>query len=254
MNKLAVLAFSLLLFFGAMLWYLADSSLNDFIKGQVVLQGDYYTGQTTKIKDVSFSQASGTGVLQGITLSISKGNSKASMSATNKPSNDPHQQPTILSINTAKVTFDSNTLNSELINIKNIEIDSLEVWLTEQEGYSKAVNNLTQLQQHIATQLLTIIPEVKPSLPKPSYVKDDGKGKKNRGKIQTKIHINSVFIHEITLNIQQGDTILQSKHQSIRFANIGTNDGIISNQLAAILLNKILKKSLSLADKKSSKQ
>ncbi len=239
MNKLAVLAFSLLLFFGAMLWYLADGSLNDFIKGQVVLQGNYYTGQTTNVNDVNFNQASGTGILQGLTLS-------------SKTSNNPNQQPTILNIDTAKITFNSNTLNSELIKIKNIEIDSLEVWLTEQEGHSPTANNLVQLQQHIAAQLLTIIPEVKPSLPKPSYVKDDGKGKKSRGKVPTKIKINAVFIHELTLNVQQGDTIVQSKHHSIRFANIGANDGIITNQLAAILLNNILKKSLSLAEARNS--
>lgn len=269
MNKLAVLALSLLLFFGAMLWYLADNSLNDFIKSQVIIQGDYYTQQQTQIADVTFTQGTGIGVLHQLRLS-----------------NNDVEQPNILSIDAAKVTFDRKSLNSDLIVIKKIEINQVTVWqkfMSAQNGSTNKLitDNLTQLKHTIAEQLVDIIPEEKPSLPKPSYVKDDGK-KSNRGTIKTQIIIENIFVENLQVNIEDNtqsymQTNIQSDIQdnvqsdnqyniqkenkfktlqftSVRINNITDTKGnknIISEQLAAILLDKLITKTHDLLNEKA---
>ena len=54
MNKLAILALSLLLFFGGTLWYLANSELNVNIQARIVQVGEYYTEQKVDIDKVLF--------------------------------------------------------------------------------------------------------------------------------------------------------------------------------------------------------
>ncbi len=72
MNKLAILAFTLFVFLSIMLWYLANGSLNEYIKSQIELQGHYYSGQKAGVIlgdfSTNFSTNSGTGEFKKISL------------------------------------------------------------------------------------------------------------------------------------------------------------------------------------------
>ncbi|MBU2869167.1 hypothetical protein [Colwellia sp. E2M01] len=89
MNKLSVLAFSLLVFFSSMSWYLANSSLNDYIKSQVLLQSEYYSNEVTSLVNASFAEVSGIASFNGYSL-----NNLAGLS-----------QPKVLTVNTVSATL-----------------------------------------------------------------------------------------------------------------------------------------------------
>jgi len=71
-NKLASLVIVILLFCGGALWFLANGSLDDFIKQQIETQGSKITNQTVLVKNVEMKLTSGSGAINGFSLSNPK--------------------------------------------------------------------------------------------------------------------------------------------------------------------------------------
>ncbi|OUS23310.1 hypothetical protein A9Q98_15685 [Thalassotalea sp. 42_200_T64] len=69
MNKLAILAASLLLFFGAMLWFLAAADWNGFIRSQIEIQGAQVLGEPVTVDSVDLQISEGFGGIYGVSFS-----------------------------------------------------------------------------------------------------------------------------------------------------------------------------------------
>lgn len=223
LNKLAVLAMSLLLFFGTMLWYLANHSLDEFVASQVVLQGEYYTGKKVTIEQVSFNLDSGRGQLSQLNL------------LENDKSNDP-----IVTIKNAAITLSNHDTTSLLVKVDNIIIDEVTVFLND-----KNANNIKSLDKYIKQQLISIIPEKKPDVILPN-----GVIKKKREKAESKIIISSIIINQLNIQISNKlnpENIEIITRKNITLSPIGNDHGLVANQLGAELLRQVFSYVISIS-------
>jgi len=260
LNKLAILALSLLLFFGAMLWFLANGSLNAYIKSQIALQGEYYSGQATQLTQANFSTNSGTGVFSNLTLKNLEGT--ASVNA--------------ISIDTVTIEIDNNKSTPAAIIIAKITINTLQVW---QEYSDEQTTNLHTLKKHIIHQLATDYPEFYPEISAKIYAKnypdqnvelkytqgssrttikseEDTRNaitkklaktsKRKRNKSQTILSIESFVINHLELNIQQEESTVQIKRQNIVLPAVTLNS-IESNRLGGEILKNLFIYTLNLS-------
>ncbi|KGJ99141.1 hypothetical protein [Thalassotalea sp. ND16A] len=69
MNKLAIVAAGLLLFFGAMLWFLASADLNGFIRSQIETHGSQVLGEPVTVDSVDLQLSEGFGGIYGVSFS-----------------------------------------------------------------------------------------------------------------------------------------------------------------------------------------
>ena len=77
MNKLAPIALILLLSFGGALWYLANNSLNEHIRGRIIQVGEYYTELKVSVDAVDVNLSQGTGQISGLRLYDAKQSDKS---------------------------------------------------------------------------------------------------------------------------------------------------------------------------------
>ncbi len=262
MNKLAILAFTLLLFFGAMLWYLANGSLNEYIKSQISLQGEYYTGQTVKFTQANFSANTGTGSYSNLTL----GNI-ADTNATH-----------VLKIDNVTIELENNHPTSSLIIITKLTINSLKIW---QENITGEISNLHYLKNTIIQKLATDYPEYYPEVSAKLYAKNHPelnvglnthqntnniaiksesetkkaiikklakKSKRKRNESGSKIYVKSFLINNFELNIQQKDGYRQIKKQSVIIPTITLKGGVETNRLGGEILKNLLIYTLNLSN------
>ena len=68
MNKLAPVIFLLLMLCGAALWFLANGSLNLYIKSQIESIGQQLTKQSVLVKTVDLKPAEAKGYITGLTI------------------------------------------------------------------------------------------------------------------------------------------------------------------------------------------
>ena len=68
MNKLAILAFTLLVIFGNALWYLADNSINAHVKTSLITLGEAASQQTITIASVDINRTTGYGIIHDIEI------------------------------------------------------------------------------------------------------------------------------------------------------------------------------------------
>lgn len=267
MNKLAVLAFSLLIFFSTMLWYLANGSLNDYLKSQVLLQSEYYSGQTSQLLNANFSAEKGITEFSRFSLSNIEGLSQPIVF-------------TIANITAQLAVIPKRQLNSPsiqnknttVVHLKKLTLNNLQVW---SEVTQTGSTNIEKLIQSINIQLATDYPALYPQLSAKMYAKKypersealaleklDGKSKnvviesntaviastkakqekRLLGKAQTRIFASSVVINNLTLTSISG-TNQTSKHvEEITLGNLGGEHGLDSNQFGGELLRRLFDK------------
>jgi len=155
LNKLAILALSLLLFFGAMLWYLANASLNQYIESQISLQGEYYTDQKVSLTQSNFSSATGTGLYSNLTL---------------KNHDDTAAIHTI-KIDNVTIELENNQSSSSLITIAKLTINSLQIWQEDLSDETSKISTLHHLKHTIIQKLATDYPEFYPEISAEIYAK-----------------------------------------------------------------------------------
>jgi len=243
LNKLAVLAFALLLFFSTMLWYLASGSLNEYLKSQIELQGHYYSGQKTTLALADFS--SNTGITTLIQLSLANLNQ--------------YQAQHALIIDKVHVELSTKQSQHLLTEISKITINKLTINIEKKSG---TINNIDQLIHEISFKLANDYPELYPEISAKIYAESNPelnaeeyanknpqagpfvehtKNKKKRGKPQQRIIISGINIKYLELNtIQAGSTSSTQKH-NINIATIGGFEGLVMNQVGGEILLHLLK-------------
>ena len=274
MNKLAVLAFALLLFFSTMLWYLANSSLNDYLKSQVILQSNYYSSQEAKLLSASYSDT--TGITHFIDFSLSN--------------IDDSTQPLLLqaeNINAqlAKVPtrqLDSPSIQKKtttIVHVEELRLGSLQAWSEVIKKSDSGKTNLEVLLDQVNTKLATDYPALYPQISAELYAKryperseqlalealdnkqnekavennqaiiasNEAKQKKRLlGKAITRVKISSVIIDELTLSVIHDNKTQTKQFKNIQLGSFGNKNGLESNQMGGELLKQILAKLIKL--------
>lgn len=259
-----------------MLWYLADGSLNDYLKSQVVLQGKYYSGQQTDVKQVSFASNSGVLTLEQLTL---------------VNLND-YQPQNALIIDQIKVQLapvqaspyaksKNNDISKQVqhITVESIVINKLRINLTDAIAESSS-SNLTLLQQQVSQKLAADYPALYPEIAAKLYAKQHpdlnaslvtipqnsliqkpvietnqavieanaSKQKKRLlGKATTRITILAFTVKTFEINhtTKDGSNTIQY-FNNIKLPVIGKEHGLASNQVGGEVLRLLLNKAKQL--------
>jgi len=243
LNKLAVLAFSILLLLSTILWYLANGSLNEYLKSQIELQGHYYSGQEASLLLAEFSDNTNSAQLNHLTL--------ANLAS--------YQAKNVLSVDQVFIELSAQQNSSLLTKIDKITLNKLIINIEENK---EGVSNIEQLIQIISLTLAKDYPQSYPAIsakiyaqehpeldaeqyaknhPEVGVITEHTKAKKSRGKAKPKMMIAAFNIKELELNItKKGITQLVLK-QNITVNNIGGTEGIEMNQIGGEILLNLLK-------------
>ncbi len=243
-----------------MLWYLANSSLNAYLKSQITLQGQYYSGQNASAVNTNFSANTGIGTFTQLALDNPK----------------EFQRPYAIEVDEVNVELDLAKTTQSLVIVKKLTINKLQLWL---EISSANSNNFENLKTQIIQKLAIDYPELYPEISAKKYANknptrnialhheasiqkalDDKKltkaailaknSKKKREMPSTKIAIQSIFINHIELNVLKASEQFQLKNTNVSLVGIGGNQGIVTNQLGGEVLLSMLNMALILAEKK----
>ena len=238
LNKLGVLAFALLLFFSTMLWYLANGSLNEYVKSQIELQGNYYSGLQTSLKKANYNSDTGQASLSQLSLAnLSNFESEYS-----------------LVVDKAEIEISSEQSLHLLTKVKHLFLNKLIINI---EQKSTGLNNIEQLIKKVSLTLANDYPQYYPEISARIYAQNNPelnadeyakkishKGpiiehinpKKQRGKPQQKIIISSINIKNLQLNIINGEISKSIIKENIRLPAIGGQEGVFTNQLGGEIL------------------
>lgn len=274
MNKLAVLAFALLLFFSTMLWYLANSSLNDYLKSQVILQSNYYSSQEAKLLSASYSDTTGITHFTDFSLSNIDGSTQPLL-----------LQAENINAQLAKVPtrqLDSPSIQKKtttIVHVEELRLGSLQAWSEVIKKSDSGKTNLEVLLDQVNTKLATDYPALYPQISAELYAKryperseqlalealdnkqnekavennqaiiasNEAKQKKRLlGKAITRVKISSVIIDELTLSVIHDNKTQTKQFKNIQLGSFGNKNGLESNQMGGELLKQILAKLIKL--------
>ena len=223
MNKLAILALSLLLFFGGTLWYLANSELNANIQARIIQVAEYYTEQKVDIDKVQIDLKKGAGEIYGLKLY--------------NPSD--YQETYTLTIERLIFKFDPKSLNEKVININGIELYGSKFYIESMSNNNKIkVTNFEELYQLLNSKIALI---------------------RDRKRQKSEVFINS---EEITLmNSQIVSLVDTSLNKSITenstkmvLKPVGGETGLPASLFGIEVLRKILEVSANLDLKKNNEK
>ncbi|GAW95961.1 MULTISPECIES: hypothetical protein [Colwellia] len=265
MNKLALLAFAILLFLSTMLWYLANGSLNEYLKSQVLLQSHYYSGQKAQLLSADFSN--NTGITHFTDLSI------ANIEGLTQPQLIKVDNISVHLAELATSQFDAPSIakkTTTLVHVKQLRFNKLHAW---SEVTQTGQTNLEVLYKKVEIQLATDYPALYPQLSAELYAKmyperseklalenidsrpktpeietnqaiiasKKAKQKKRLlGKAQTRVSVSSVLIEELTLTMIKDNKVLTKRFDNIELGRLGDENGLDSNQLGGELLRRLL--------------
>ncbi len=246
-----------------MLWYLANGSLNEYLKSQIQLQGQYYSKQSTQLASADFSTKTGIGTFNEITLANPKGYQanyaliidKASIALTSPDNNLPVKNTSPFKENHALVT----TIKQLTINKLTVNSEQKNQALQIGKGADKSniFDIITQIKSQLAQDYPELYPEKSaklyaqknPQLNAEAYAKnhpqagpiiEHKQSKKKRGKPQAKIKIQSIIINSFELNLTNNGITETIQLNNLQLAPIGNEQGIIANQVGGELLLALL--------------
>lgn len=242
LNKLAVLAFTVLVSLSSILWYLANGSLNEYLKSQVELQGQYYTGQKASIEIADFSSSTGIGEFKNVRL----------LNLAD------HQAEHVLLIDVALITLEKQATQHLLTTLKTLTINKLTLNI---ENLLDSSSNIDQLVKSVSTKLALDYPELYPHISAEIYAKNNPelnaeeyaqlnpqagpivehtKVTKKRGKPQAMLNISAIKINTVELNIINKGITKNIQLNDVNLSTVGGKKGIVSNQLGGEVLLALL--------------
>jgi len=253
-----------------MLWYLADGSLNDYLKSQVVLQGQYYSGQQTNVAQANFTSNTGLLTFEQLTLANTKSAQKENAIIIDQVVVQlaPEPTPSLAQKNNNDI---SKTVQH--ITIEKVTINKLRFNLTQQLN---ELSNLTDLQQQISQKLAADYPALYPNIAAKYYAEKhpelnialantspenstkkavietnqaviESKAAKQKkrilGKATTRIIILSFTINSLEINsiARDGSKLIQ-KFSNVKLPIMGQEHGLASNQVGGEILRQLLQK------------
>ncbi len=262
LNKLAILAFTLLLFFSTMLWYLANGSLNEYLKSQVLLQSHYYSGQQTSLINAEFTAEKGVTFFHGLTVNNFNGLSQPVILSIDKITAQLAQVPTS-QLNSPSIQNKTTTI----VHIEQLTLANLEIW---SEKFPSDKTNIQVLHDKVSLQLAKDYPALYPEISAQIYAKEHPelneklalqslaitqpqaetnqavieaiKAKQTKrllGKAQTRVIISALIINNLSFNNVIGDKVITTHQQNINLGGFGGETGLDSNQLGGELLKAI---------------
>ncbi len=263
LNKLAILAFALLIFFSTMLWYLANGSLNEYLKSQVLLQSQYYSGQKATLLDAEYKTEDGVAYFNKLTLANIEGASEPLLLSVDNITAQLAKTPA-KKLNNQSLQAKTTTI----ITIEKLLLSNVQVW---SEMMLSGEENLEQLVNDISMQLASDYPVLYPEISAKIYAeqhpelneklaldksvvanekaevnqaviqaKQAKQQKRLLGKAQTRIIISSVIIEGATLtHIIEGQST-NKYFDTIDLGRFGDKYGLDSNQLGGELLKAII--------------
>ncbi len=282
MNKLAVLAFALLLFFSTMLWYLANSSLNDYLKSQVILQSNYYSSQEAKLLSASYSDTTGITHFTDFSLSNIDGSTQPLLLKANNINAQLAKVPT-RQLDSPSIQKKTTTI----VHVEELRLGSLQAWSEVPKTSESGNTNLDILLNQVNTKLATDYPALYPQISAGLYAKmyperseklaleeldtkprvqtvetnqaviasNEAKQKKRLlGKALTRVKISSVIIDDLTLTVINENTTQTMQFKNIQLGSFGNKNGLESNQLGGELLKQILSKLIKLENSNAIKK
>jgi hypothetical protein len=263
LNKLAVLAFALLIFFSTMLWYLANGSLNEYLKSQVLLQSQYYSGQKATLLDAKYKTEDGVAYFNQLTLANIEGASQPLLLSVGKITAQLAKTPTKKLNNKSIQTKATTIITIEKLLLSNVNVWS-EVMLSGEESLEQLVNDITmqlasdypafypeinakiyaeqhpELNEKLAVNN-TITANKKPELNQAVMQAKQAKQQKRLlGKAQTRVIISSVIIEDATFTSIIAGQSINRHFKSIDLGRFGDKYGLDSNQLGGELLKAII--------------
>lgn len=282
MNKLAVLAFALLLFFSTMLWYLANSSLNDYLKSQVILQSNYYSSQEAKILSASYSDTTGITHFTDFSLSNVSGYTHSLLLKADNINAQLAKIPT-RQLDSPSIQKKTTTI----VHVEELRLENLQAWSEVLKDSDSTETNLDVLLEQVNSKLATDYPALYPQISAERYAKmyperseklalttlenspkvqpiennqaiiasKEAKQKKRLlGKAITRVKISSVIIDELTLNVTKNNQTQTKQFKNIQLGSFGNENGLESNQLGGELLKQILAKLIKLENSNAMKK
>lgn len=282
MNKLAVLAFALLLFFSTMLWYLANSSLNDYLKSQVILQSNYYSSQEAKLLSASYSDTTGITHFTDFSLSNVSGYTHSLLLKADNINAQLAKVPT-RQLDSPSIQKKTTTI----VHVEELRLGSLQAWSEVLKDSDSTETNLDVLLEQVNSKLATDYPALYPQISAERYAKmyperseklalttlenspkvqpiennqaiiasKEAKQKKRLlGKAITRVKISSVIIDELTLNVTKNNQTQTKQFKNIQLGSFGNENGLESNQLGGELLKQILAKLIKLENSNAMKK
>ena len=230
LNKLAILAFSILVMLSALSWYLAKGSLNDYLKSQVILQGQYYSDQQARVNSAILNEQNGKAVFESLHLTNLDGYQAPYVLTVNKvhtsmasPSND--SQPQALK---------DGLRTSQIITLADVTIDTLTVFVetrsldasSPSDKNNQLTTNIDNLLNIITVKLATDYPVLYPELAAKLYAQkhpelrsDESIHKSNAGS-DSNTFIDS--INEVRLNAEANNqAVITAKAKKKRKQRLG---------------------------------
>jgi hypothetical protein len=283
LNKLAVLAFALLLFFSTMLWYLANGSLNEYLKSQVLLQSNYYSGQQAQLLKATYSAENGStqfddfllnnidGLSQPLFLSIDKITAQLAQIPSSQLNSPSIQKKTTTVVHVQKVTIDHLTAWSEIDFSGKSNLDTLLMKVNSQlaTDYPALYANISAkmyAQKH--PELNAELIENDSKKVSPVLLDDDLKSGKEKsviernpaiiaskeakqkkrllGKALTRIKVSSLTITELSLITTIDNQTVTQHFENIDLGSFGDDNGLDSNQLGGEILRRLLDRLISI--------
>lgn len=243
-----------------MLWYLANGSLNDYLKSQVLLQGNYYTGQVAQLAKAEFSSNTGASQFDGFSLANLDNAKQANVLSVDKIS--AQLAPVAMSqLNSGSV----GQKNTTIVHVETLTLSHLQVW---REKVNQG-NNLAILLERITMQLAKDYPALYPEISAKNYAKahpeqneqlalqklanqekvletnqaviaskKEKQKKRLLGKAQIRVIISSIVIEKLTFNDINKET--NQEFSNVELGSLGGELGLDSNQLGGELLRVIL--------------
>lgn len=251
-----------------MLWYLANGSLNDYLKSQVLLQSQYYSGQKSQLLSADFSNNTGITDFIGFSLTNIDGLTQPQVFSVDK-----------MSVQLAEVAtqqFDAPSIQKKtttLVHVKELRFSQLNAWSEIPKASTSGKTNIAVLFNKIETQLATDYPALYPEISAEIYAKmypersealalesldakpkaqevesnqaiiASKKAKQNKrllGKAITRVKIESVIIDNLTMTIIRDNNVITKQVKNIQLGSIGDENGLGSNQLGGELLRRLL--------------
>jgi len=265
------------MFFSTMSWYLADSSLNDYLKSQIVLQGQYYSDQPTNITKANFVSNTGLLTLEHLTLA----NKNILPVKNNQVKNTLVIDQVLAQLAAVSPSAQAQKNNNDIskkvqhITVEKVSINKLRFNLTETLT-SDGLTNLELLQQQISHKLAADYPALYPEIAAKLYAKNhpelnaalvydsqeyskqkpkketnqaiiESKASKHKkrllGKATTRITILAFTLKSLEINhiAQDGNNLVQ-QFSNIELPVIGKEHGLASNQIGGEILRLLLSK------------
>lgn len=221
-KKLAAFIIILLLICGGALWFLANGSLNDFIKTQIEVEGSKVTSQQVNVTSVEMKLMEGAGIINGFSLT--------------NPSKYKYKHA---------FSFDTVVLD---INVKSLTQDPIvidEITINNPQAF-------VELTSNGSANLKDILDQIEKNLPK-----SNEEPEKETSSNEPNIRVTKLTLAKTSLSLDLsalGNKEHQLTLRDINLTNIGGSSGLPASQLGAVIAQEALESIWSQAKKEQKKK